>query len=105
MPGFDRSGPGGQGPMTGWQGGACRRMDSQGGGSAMGRGRGGGRCGFAGMANKPGNFAGGASRNASNLQEDPQSLLASLKQQQQAAEEMLRSLADKIAALESGRRI
>lgn len=43
MPGFNRSGPEGNGPLTGWQRGLCRRAEFEevvGAGRGLGRGRG-----------------------------------------------------------------
>lgn len=44
MPGFDKTGPQGAGPMTGGGRGACRQNDQSGAGMGGGCGQGRGRC-------------------------------------------------------------
>jgi len=96
MPGFDRTGPEGQGPASGKMRGMCRRTDYStfgrfGGGRGMGRGRG------LGMgASVPQGRARSAAGNSSRSGD-----LELLKQQFDAAQETLEQLREEIARLEA----
>lgn len=98
MPGFDRSGPEGQGPVTGRMRGMCRRTNY----SAftdVDRGRGRGR----GMGQYAVSRGTGRGRIQSPVIERVKegSELASLKKQYDSAREMIEELQEKIAAMEA----
>jgi hypothetical protein len=98
MPGFDRSGPEGQGPVTGRMRGMCQRTDY----SAftnIDRGRGRGR----GMGQSAVSQGVGRGRMQSPVVEriEKGSELASLKKQYDSAREMMEELQEKIAAMEA----
>jgi len=98
MPGFDRSGPEGQGPVTGRMRGMCQRTDY----SAftnIDRGRGRGR----GMGQYAVSQGAGRGRMQSPVIErvEKGSELASLKKQYDSAREMMKELQEKIAAMEA----
>jgi hypothetical protein len=98
MPGYDRSGPLGEGPMTGRGAGPC------GGGGAFGRGwrRSGGRGFFGRPRFGLRNFF---SMGAVPAEEAaPATEAALLKQQQADLQEQLQMLAQRIAALEGAER-
>ncbi len=98
MPGFDRSGPDGQGPVTGKMRGMCQRTDY----SAftnIDRGRGRGR----GMGQYAVSQGSGRGRMQSPVVErvETEGELTSLKKQYDSAREMMEELQEKIAALEA----
>ncbi len=98
MPGFDRSGPDGQGPVTGKMRGMCQRTDY----SAftnIDRGRGRGR----GMGQYAVSQGSGRGRMQSSVVErvETEGELTSLKKQHDSAREMMEELQEKIAALEA----
>ncbi len=98
MPGFDRSGPEGQGPVTGKMRGMCQRTDY----SAftnIDRGRGRGR----GMGQYAVPQGTGRGRMQSPVVESvaKESELVSLKKQYDSAREMMEELQAKIAAMET----
>ncbi|MCK5515276.1 MAG: DUF5320 domain-containing protein [Desulfobulbaceae bacterium] len=100
MPGFDRSGPEGQGPVTGKMRGMCQRTDY----SAFtnvdrGRGRGRGIGQYA-MAQGTGR---GRMQSQSPVVErfTKESELVSLKKQYDTARQMMEELQEKIAAMET----
>lgn len=96
MAGYTQNGAGGKGSGAAGEGGGCRKTGGQGRGLGGGRGQGGERCGRNNPI--PSGSASGI-RPQGNNPED----LATLKQQYQAAQEVLRSLGEKIAALEAQR--
>ncbi len=98
MPGFDRSGPEGQGPVTGKMRGMCQRTDY----SAftnVDRGRGRGR----GMGQSAVPQGAGRGRMQPPVTESvvKENELTSLKKQYDSAREMIEVLQEKIAALET----
>jgi len=98
MPGFDRSGPDGQGPVTGKMRGMCRRTDYSA-FSNIDRGRGRG-LGVGQYAVSQGT---GRGRMRSPVVErvETGSELTSLKKQYDSAREMMEELQEKIAAMEA----
>lgn len=121
MPGFDRSGPQGNGLMSGWQGGLCRRTESEevvgvGRGLGRGRGRGMGRGlglrrgldvpqkraereeGVAGTPIADEKAAGDESLTAAG---DAVAELVSLKKHYREAADLLEAMAERIAVLEA----
>ncbi|TKB08165.1 DUF5320 domain-containing protein [Desulforhopalus sp. IMCC35007] len=103
MPGLNRQGPEGNGPMTGRQRGMCNRTDDlylarQRGG--LGRGMG-GRCRGSFFQSGPGRFAQtevGGDQRFSTRQNDE---LSNLKAEYQKTQEALASLMQKIEVLEN----
>ena len=103
MPGFDRSGPQGRGPMTGWSRGLCSRTGAEGAfGPGGGRGRGfGGRGARRGLnqqqavAFRTERFEGAAETVAENGA-GPDGELASLRQQVQDATALLQEISEKM---------
>ena len=98
MPGFDRSGPEGQGPVTGKMRGMCQRTDY----SAftnVDRGRGRGR----GMGQSAVPQGTGRGRMQPPVAESvaKENELTSLKKQYDSAREMIEVLQEKIAAMET----
>ena len=98
MPGFDRSGPEGQGPVTGKRRGMCQRTDY----SAftdVDRGRGRGR----GMGQYAVSQGAGRGRMQSPVVENvkKESELVSLKKQYDSVRQMMEELEGKIAAAEA----
>ena len=98
MPGFDRSGPEGQGPVTGRMRGMCQRTDY----SAftnVDRGRGRGR----GVGQRAVSQGAGRGRMQSPVIESvkKESELALLKKQYDSAREMIEELQEKIKAMEA----
>ena len=104
MPGFNQIGPEGEGAMTGWQKGMCRRTENQtfrGDGSGRKRGLGMGRgLGQGQNRGQNRNFNSGA-QSSQNMTNDGSEELRDLKEQYQAAQKTLSILEEKIAALES----
>jgi hypothetical protein len=87
MPGFDRTGPRGQGPMTGWGIGPC------GGGRAYGFGRGGGRGrGGRGRGLGPGPVWGAGQTYAGDE-------VTVLREQSEQLKERLEEIEERLAAL------
>jgi len=107
MPGFDRSGPMGAGPMTGGGRGVCNRTTTAGaGGQPYGRGRGFGR----GFGRGLGRGLGRAWRSwgvaydaeyAPNMQLTREQELANLKAQSGQLEQAMKEIKDRMAALEN----
>jgi hypothetical protein len=102
MPGFNQTGPKGDGALTGRERGMCRRTDRQStGGLGSGRGRGMGIRGGAPMSGK-GQRAGTRGELVPSAVRGPGNQLTKLKEQYQAAKTQLRELEEEIAALETG---
>lgn len=105
MPGLNKQGPDGAGPMTGRQRGMCRRTENQslgGYGSGRGRGMGMGRGSGQGRNLQPGrrfdqNAETQSTRDAGSEE------LRDLKEQYQAAQQALNMIEKKIASLEGGK--
>ncbi len=99
MPGFNQSGPEGQGPVTGKGRGMCQRTDySAFSGVDVGRGRGRGMGTGQGMAQGAGmgRMPVSATKSAGSVNE-----LESLKVQYESARTMMKELQEKIAAMEA----
>lgn len=99
MPGFNQSGPEGQGPVTGKGRGMCQRTDySAFSGVGVGRGRGRGMGTGQGMAQGEGmgRMPVSATKSAGSVNE-----LESLKVQYESARTMMKELQEKIAAMEA----
>lgn len=99
MPGFNQSGPEGQGPVTGKGRGMCQRTDySAFSGVGIGRGRGRGMGMGQGMAQGAGmgRMEPSAAKSAGSVNE-----LESLKVQYESARTMIEKLQEKIAAMEA----
>lgn len=98
MPGFDQSGPEGQGPVSGKRRGMCQRTDySAFAGVGTGRGRG------RGMGMGQGMTQGADMRRtqaAAAKSTEPGNDLESLKVQYESTRKMMEDLQEKIAALE-----
>ncbi|OEU58966.1 MAG: hypothetical protein BA862_12165 [Desulfobulbaceae bacterium S3730MH12] len=101
MPGFDQSGPEGQGSVTGKRRGMCQRTDysafsgvgrGRGRGMGTGQGMGQGMAQGAGMGRMPVSDA----KSAGSVNE-----LESLKVQYESARTMMEELQEKIAAMEA----
>ena len=101
MPGLNKQGPEGKGPLTGRQQGMCRRTDElplRGGGDGLGRGMGGRRRGSY--------FQGPKGQGAANVRSNdlfPQGNaeeLASLKAEYKKTQSMLATLMQKIKGME-----
>lgn len=95
MPGFDQSGPEGQGPVTGKRRGMCQRTDYSafsGVGRGRGRGMGQGMAQGAGM----GRMEPSAAKSVGSANE-----LESLKVQYESARTMIEKLQEKIAVMEA----
>ena len=91
MPGFNQSGPDGQGPASGKKRGMCQRTDySTFSGVGSGRGRGRGMGMGQGMARTPAFQSAG-----------PGNELESLKSQYESTRQMMEELQEKIAAMEA----
>lgn len=111
MPGFDRSGPKGIGPMTGWQRGACRAtgiVDSEGAprfGRGQGRGLGRGLGARRGMGQQrpEGQSVVRVAKEAAGNEPKSTAEMASLKKQYQQAAELLDAISKKIELLETGK--
>lgn len=116
MPGFNQQGPDGSGAMTGRQRGMCRRTENQfiGGdaGSGFGRGRGMGMRRGPGSGLRQGLNQGqsvGQGRRGVNIVSPSQrganervDEVKSLQEEYQAAQKVLKTIEEKIAALKSG---
>lgn len=107
MPGFNQSGPEGQGPVTGKGRGMCQRTDYSafsgvdvGRGRGRGMGTGQGMAQGAGMGRAQGEGMGrmpvSATKSAGSVNE-----LESLKVQYESARTMMKELQEKIAAMEA----
>lgn len=97
MPGFDQSGPEGQGPVTGKRRGMCQRTDYSA-FSGVGRGRGRGMGMGQGMAQGAGmgRVEPSAAKSAGSVNE-----LESLKVQYESARRVMEELQEKITAMEA----
>ena len=107
MPGLNKQGPMGEGPLTGRQQGMCRRTKDLPfpGGFARGRGNGGLRCttGQPGgrMAQSRRRFAQGEEPAVAGSLESAEDELAELKEQYQEMSASLARIADKIESLQA----
>lgn len=112
MPGFDRTGPTGRGPMTGWNRGLCRRETGVGfSGRGLGRGSGRGRGLSGGLGLQRGLGVPQAEEYAAPVVAEPANALetgsdsgtelADLKRQVEQAVQLLHGLTEKIADLET----
>lgn len=100
MPGLNRQGPDGQGPMTGRQQGMCKRTDELPlRGARAGQGRGIGGRGRGGSFQAPAGQARSSARFAQGNTEE----LASLKAEYQKTQDMLATLIQKIERIEGAK--
>jgi hypothetical protein len=104
MPGFDQTGPGGMGPMTGGGRGWCGRSANKGGyGTGVGRGRRGGGRGFGGGARFGwgGPYAAPSVAVAERLPADRENPLGELRAEAEWTRNRLAEIEQRIATLET----
>ena len=102
MPGFDRTGPGGMGPMTGGGRGRCgRSADDAAAGFGQGRGRGGRGRGFGGGARFGWGAAYAAPASSPAVPERTEDSLTGLRAEAEWTRDRLAEIEQRIATLET----